>query len=209
MCDKSALADDDCLLPVYFRTMGRARRVQFSGALYHVTTRGNWRRRIFRDDRDRELFLSLLGQVVERYEWTCHAYCLMDNHYHLLVQTPAGNLAEGMRALNGRYARAFLFRHEKSGHLFGRRYHPVLIERHEHLLEVERYVVLNCVRARLSTSAGEWAWSSYRATAGLARRPRFLTTDWTLGVFGGSRERFAAFVAEGSPFASLEGLLGA
>jgi putative transposase len=183
--------------------------VQFPGALYHVTTRGNWKRRIYLDDRDRELFLSLLAQVVERYGWVCHAYCLMDNHYHLLVQTPDGNLADGMRALNGRYARAFLQRHAKTGHLFGRRYHPVLIERQEHLLEVVRYVVLNRVRARLCSAAEDWPWSSYHATAGLARRPRCLTTEWVLGLFADRCDRFVAFVAEGSPAVSLEGLLSA
>jgi putative transposase len=189
--------------------MGRRRRVQFAGALYHVTTRGNWKRRIFVDDRDREVFLWLLGEVVADYGWLCHAYCLMDNHYHLLLQTPRANLAAGMRDLNGRYARAFLKRHGHSGHLFGPRYHPVLIERQEHLLEVARYVVLNRVRAQLCDSVEQWPWSSYHATAGLRRRPRFLTTEWTLGLFGYDRERFAAFVAEGSPATSLEGLLGA
>jgi putative transposase len=189
--------------------MGRPRREQFAGALYHVTTRGNWKRDIYLDARDREVFLWLVSAVVADHGWLCHAYCLMDNHYHLLLQTPRTNLAAGMRDLNGRYARAFLKRHRHSGHLFGPRYHPVLIELHEHLLEVTRYVVLNRVRARLCDSVEQWPWSSYHATAGLRRRPRFLTTDWTLGLFGYSCERFAAFVAEGSPAASLEGLLGA
>ncbi len=187
--------------------MGRPLRVQFEGALYHVTTRGNWKRPIYLDDRDREVFLALLAQVVEQYGWICHAYCLMDNHYHLLVQTPEANLAEGMRALNGRYARAVLVRHGRGGHLFGRRYHAVLIERHEHLLEVARYVVLNRVRARLCADVHDWPWSSFHATVGAARRPSFLTVDWTLGLFGADADRFAGFVAEGSPAASLEGLL--
>jgi REP element-mobilizing transposase RayT len=187
--------------------MGRPRRVQFPGALYHVTTRGNWQRKIYFCDRDREAFLWLLGLVVADCGWICHAYCLMDNHYHLLLQTPRANLAEGMRGLNGRYARASLKQQRRSGHLFGQRYHPVLVERQEHLLEVERYIVLNRVRARMCDSVQQWPWSSYHATAGLARRPRFLTTDWTVGLFGNSRERFAAFVGEGSPAASLEALL--
>src|SRR3954452_9128535 len=153
--------------------MGRQRRVQFPGALYHVTTRGNWQRTIFLDDRDRETFLVILGGVVAQHGWVCHAYCLMDNHYHLLVATPAANLAEGMRALNGRNARSFLRRHSYSGHLFGHRYHPVLVERHEHLQEAARYVVLNRVRAGLCATARDWPWSSFRATAGEARCPRF------------------------------------
>lgn len=189
--------------------MGRPHRVQFPGALYHVTTRGNWKKAIYLDDRDRETFLSILAQVVERYGWICHAYCLMDNHYHLLLQTPEGNLSAGMCALNGRYGRAFLARHRRAGHVFQRRYHPILIERHEHLLEVARYVVLNRVRARLCADVHDWPWSSFHATVGTARRPQFLTVDWVLGLFGGNADRFAAFVAEGSPAASLEGLLAA
>lgn len=189
--------------------MGRPRREQFPGALYHVTTRGNWQRDIYLDARDRESFLSLLGVVVADCGWNCHAYCLMDNHYHLLVHTPRANLADGMRDLNGRYARQFLQRHGHDGHLFGRRYHPVLVRRQEHLLEVARYVVLNRVRAGACRLVVDWPWSSYSATAGLTRRPRFLTTDLTLGLFGGQPGRFERFVAEGSPTASLQGLLGA
>src|SRR4051794_26131888 len=128
MCDKCGGGRDRRGGGRYVRSMGRQRRVQFPGALYHVTTRGNWRRPIFLDDRDRERFLVLLASVVARQGWICHAYCLMDNHYHLLVTTPAADLADGMHALNGRYARAFLVRHEQSGHVFGRRYHPVLVE---------------------------------------------------------------------------------
>ena len=192
--------------------MGRPPRIQFEGALYHLTTRGNDRDLIFLHDYDREIFLSILSDVVGCEAWICHAYCLMPNHYHLLVQTPDANLAHGMHALNMRYAKGFLTRHGRTGHLFERRYEDVLVERQEHLLEVARYVVLNPVRAKRieCERAEDWRWSSYRATAGLAPGPRFLTTDWVLAQFGPPairRQRYRDFVAEGSPATTLKALL--
>ncbi len=192
--------------------MGRPPRIEFENALFHVTTRGNDRAHTFLDNLDHEQLLVILAQVVERAEWICHAYCLMPNHYHLLVQTPAANLAAGMHQLNFRYARAFLRRHTRTGHVWERRYRPVLVTRQEQLLEVARYVVLNPVRAKWidCERAEDWRWSSYRATAGLAPRPRFLTTDWLLGSFGratGTVDRYRSFVAAGSPADSLEALL--
>jgi hypothetical protein len=136
----------------------------------------------------------------------------MPNHYHLLVNTPKANLAHGMQALNCRYAKAFAMRRGRTGHLFERRYYDVLVERQEHLLEVARYVVLNPVRARhidCENVAG-WQWSSYRATAGLAPCPRFLTTDWLVAQFGPQavrRQRYREFVAAGPPAETLKALL--
>jgi len=193
--------------------MGRPMRIQFEGALYHVATRGNNRRPIYRGDRDREFFLWLLGRTVASFGWRCHTYCLMGNHYHLLLETPQPNLAVGMRQLNGQYARAFNGWHGRVGHLFERRYISALIEHESHLLEASRYIVLNPVRAGLCETAEEWLWSNFRATAGVVRPKPFLHTTWLLDEFGAdpkvARQRYAAFVADGSPYASLEGVVAA
>jgi putative transposase len=148
--------------------MARPLRIEYDGALYHVTSRGNERKAIFKDDTDRELFLSTLAQVTERFHWTCHAYCLMDNHYHLVIETPDGNLSKGMRQLNGVYTQTFNRRHHRVGHLFQGRFKGILVQKESHYLEVCRYVVLNPVRAKAVKHPREWAWSSYRATGGLA-----------------------------------------
>jgi putative transposase len=182
--------------------MARLLRLEFEGALYHVTGRGNARALVYGDDADRRRFLDLLWAAVARRGWLCHAYCLMGNHYHLVVETPAANLGRGMRDLGGVYTQAFNRRHGRSGHVFQGRYHAVLVQRDVHLLELCRYVVLNPVRARLAARAEDWLWSSYRATAGLAARPEALCTDWVLGQFGRRRRAaqraYAAFVAEGA-----------
>ena len=180
--------------------MARPLRLEFSGAVYHVTSRGNARQNIVLDNRDRSLFLSLLAHVVDRYGWLCHAYCLMDNHYHLLIETPKPNLSLGMRQLNGRYTQTYNRRHERVGHLFQGRFTAILVEKEAHLLELCRYVVLNPVGAKLVPHPRQWAWSSYRATAGEMRAPDWLTTGWILGQFGArvgpARERYRSFVAE-------------
>jgi REP element-mobilizing transposase RayT len=181
--------------------MARPLRIEFPGAVYHVTSRGNARQAIVADDRDRAAFLSVLAQVVDRYGWLCHAYCLMDNHYHLLVETPQPNLSLGMRQLNGRYTQTYNHRHERVGHLFQGRFTAILIEKEAHLLELCRYVVLNPVRAKAVSHPRQWAWSSYRATVGETSAPAWLTIDWILGQFGQrvgpAREKYRAFVAEG------------
>ncbi len=146
--------------------MARPLRLEFPEALYHLTARGNARQEIFLDDQDRRAFLGLLGREVEQQRWRCHAYCLMDNHYHLLVETPEGRLAGGMRRLNGVYTQGFNRRHERVGHLFQGRYRSIVVDQESYLLELSRYVVLNPVRAGMVKRVEEWAWSSYRATAG-------------------------------------------
>ena len=109
--------------------MARPLRIEYDGALYHVTSRGNERKAIFKDDSDRELFLNTLFQVNERFHWICHAYCLMDNHYHLVIETPDGNLSQGMRHLNGVYTQAFNRRHHRVGHLFQGRFKGILVQK--------------------------------------------------------------------------------
>jgi REP-associated tyrosine transposase len=191
--------------------MATPHRPQFPNALYHVTTRGVDRGRIVRDDIDREFWVACLSAAVRATGALVHAWCLMTNHSHLLVQTPLGNIAAAMRRLNSRYALGHNRRHRRIGHLFQDRYHAVLIEREEHLLEVARYVVLNPVRARACDRAEDWPWSSYRATAGLVQRPAFLTVRWLLDQFPADGEaaqkRYADFVAAGSQASSLDGLL--
>ena len=191
--------------------MARPLRIQFPGAVYHVTSRGNARQRIYLDDQDRRRFLAILSHVVDRYDWLCHAYCLMDNHYHLILETPKPNLALGMRQLNGMVTQAYNRRHRKVGHLFQGRYHAILLEKESYLLELCRYVVLNPVRAKAVRDPGQWRWSSYRATAGAAEPAAALTVDWILGQFASKRKqaqaRYRRFVAEGSgsPWEQLRG----
>ena len=172
----------------------------------------------FLNDIDRESFVETLAWVVERFGWICHAYCLMDNHFHLLIETPMSNLSLGMRQLNGVYTQRFNRRHKRVGHLFQGRFKSILVEQDSYLLELCRYIVLNPVRANMVASAGEYPWSSYLATVGSVPIPAGLTIDWVLDQFAKTRavarERYAAFVAEGvgkkSPWSDLRGqaLLG-
>ncbi|MEE9545201.1 MAG: transposase [Rhodospirillales bacterium] len=181
--------------------MARPLRIEFAGALYHLTARGNASAVIFVDDADRRDFLSVLERSVERCGWLCHAYCLMSNHYHLLVETPQANLSRGMRHLNGVYTQRFNRRRGLAGHVFQGRYKAILVEKEAYLLELVRYVVLNPVRAGFTRQAGDWPWSSFLATAGEAVSPGWLTTGWILGQFGRQRKvvqkKYARFVEEG------------
>ena len=175
-----------CGHPVaYLHRVARPLRLCFPNARYHVIARGNSDGAIYLGDLDRELFLGDLAQVVERYSWLLHAYCLMTTHYHLLVETPNGDISDGMQRLNGRHASGFNQRHGRSGHVFGSRYRSILIEDVRYLLTVCRYVVLNPIRAGICDRPEDWPWSSYRATAGLEPTPRFLTTETILAEVGG------------------------
>lgn len=135
--------------------MARPLRLEFPGAVYHVTSRGNSKQDIFLDAKDRKLFLEVLSSVVARFKWLCHAYCLLGNHYHLIVETLEGNLSRGMRQLNGVYTQVFNRRHKKVGHLFQGRYKAILVEKETHLLALCRNVVLNPVRAGWVKRPGE------------------------------------------------------
>ena len=182
--------------------MARPLRIEFPGAIYHVTTRGNARKAVFRDDADRKLFLGALGEVVARFGWICHAYCLMDQHYHLLIETPRGNLSTGMRQLNGVYTQRFNRRHGHGGHIFQGRFKAIVVERRSYLLELARYIVLSPVRAKMVKNPGRYRWSSYAATVGAVASPVWLRTDWILGRFAKTRpvaqRRYAEFVAQGT-----------
>jgi putative transposase len=167
--------------------MSRPLRIEYPGAVYHVTSRGNEKKPVFKSDADRINFLNTLQHVNKRYNWICHAYCLMTNHYHLLIETPDGNLSIAMRQLNGVYTQLFNKMHGRTGHLFQGRYKAILIQKDSHLLEVCRYVVLNPVRAKIVEKPEEYEWSSYLSTAGKSKPHPGLTTGWVLGQF--SRKR--------------------
>ena len=198
--------------------MARPLRIEYPGAVYHVTSRGNARNKIFSNDQDREIFLSILGAVVKRYNWFCHAYCLTDNHYHFMIETPDANLSIGMRQLNGIYTQKFNRRHHKTGHLLEGRFKAILVQKDNYLLELCRYVVLNPVRVGVVEKPEVWRWSSYQATAGLRKKPDYLSTDWILGLFSSKRtvaqRQYRRFVREGirqgSPWGKVQGqvLLG-
>ena len=132
--------------------MARPLRIEYPGAVYHITSRGNARGMIFDDDHGMEKFLKVLGTVVKNHRWLCHAYCLMGNHYHLLIETPEANLSRGMRQLNGIYTQSFNRRHGRCGHLFQGRYKAILVEKEKYLLALCRYIVLNPLAAGIMSS---------------------------------------------------------
>ncbi len=181
--------------------MARPLRIEYPGALYHVTSRGDRQQALFEDDEDREMFLRTLAEVVERFNWLCHAYCLMTNHYHLLVETPDGNLSKGMRHLNGVYTQATNRRHTRVRHLFQGRFKGILVDKDSYLLELTRYIVLNPVRAGSVRQAGKWQWSSYRAMVGETPAPGWLATAGILAQFAKRRtvaqRRYGEFVKQG------------
>ena len=181
--------------------MSRPLRIEYAGALYHVTSRGDRQERIYEDDEDRRAFLTVLGDVVERFGWVCYAYCLMGNHYHLVIETPKGNLSKGMRQLNGVFTQVSNRRHGKVGHVFQGRYKAILIDKDAYWLEVSRYVVLNPVRAGMVKEAGRWKWSSYNATVGVERVAGWLAVDRLLAQFNDKRgvamRQYRSFINEG------------
>jgi len=181
--------------------MARPLRIQYPGALYHLIGRGNARQPIVTDNADRRMFLALLADVIEQRRWLCHAYCLMPNHYHLLVETPDADLSRGMRQLNGVYTQRYNRRHRRVGHLFQGRFKAVLVQRDTHLVQVARYIVLNPVAAGLVARPEDFLWSSYRAAAGFTRSPLWLTCRWLFSQFAADaangRARYRAFVHKG------------
>jgi len=163
----------------------RPLRIEFPGAVYHVTTRGDRQEAIFLDDHDRVLFLDLLGQALETFDARALAYCLMGNHYHLVLCTQQANLSVLMRQLNGLFTQRVNRRHGKAGHVFQGRYKAILVDRDAYLLEVCRYVDLNPVRAGMVALARDWPWSSYRALTGERQAPPWLDTATLHGALLG------------------------
>ena len=187
--------------------MARPLRLELSGGIYHVTSRGDGREDIFLDDQDRMQWLEVFGQVCARFNWVCHAWCQMTNHYHLLIETPEANLAQGMRQLNGVYTQRFNRTHERVGHVFQGRYKAIHVERDTYLMELARYIVLNPLRANMVKRLENWQWSSYLATTGQEPTPNWLQTDWILAQFGQRRSsaitKYIQFVHEGARLPSV------
>ena len=181
--------------------MTRPLRLEFPGAVYHVTSRGNRQASIFRNDADRLAWLSILGLTCERFNFSVHGYCQMTNHFHLLVETADGGLGSGMRYLNGVYAQHVNRRHDLHGHLFQGRYHAVLVQKDSHLLELARYIVLNPVRAGMVKRPQDWRWSSYHATVGSLPHKEWFDAQWLVEQFGSSTispaDSYRRFVGEG------------
>jgi putative transposase len=177
--------------------MPDGRRVQVAGCIYHVTTRGNLRAPIFLADDDRRRFLGLLERACHRDELVCHAYCLMGNHYHLLVETPRANLGAAMHRINSGYVQWFNSRHGSEGHLFERRYRSRIMDGQGREMDAARYIVRNPVRAGLCTRPEEWRWSSHAATAGLRQGQPFLHVDTVRSWFGDGAAGYRAFVDAG------------
>ena len=181
--------------------MARPLRIEFSGAFYHITSRGNAREAIYLDDNDREYFLELLTTACKRFNWRCHSFCLMDNHYHLLIETVDSSLSKGMKFINGSYTQKFNRHHNRVGHVFQGRYKAILVEQDSYLLELSRYIVLNPVRAMMVRSAKDWPWSSYRAIAGLSKPLDLVTVESILSCFGSTVKKaqlaYREFVRQG------------
>lgn len=164
--------------------MARPLRLEYPGAFYHVTSRGNEKKAIFMSNRDRGKFLSYLESASNRYGAVVHAYCLIDNHYHLLLETPRGNLSQILHHINGAYTAYFNTRMKRSGHLFQGRYKGLLVEKDPYSQELSRYIHLNPVRARLVERPSAYRWSSYRSYVGQEEKPLWLRTESILGYFG-------------------------
>jgi len=164
--------------------MARPLRINYSGAFYHVTSRGNEQKNVFKSKRDREKFFEYLESATQRYDAVIHAFCLMDNHYHLLIETPSGNLPQIMRHINGAYTTYFNVKRARSGHLLQGRYKAILVEIDEYAKELSRYIHLNPVRAKMVKTPEEYAWSSYRFYIGAEKPPEWLCRDFILGYFG-------------------------
>jgi len=168
--------------------MTRPLRIEFPGALYHITARGNDKKNIFLEKNDMNDFLDVLCKVTKRYHFILHSYCLMHNHYHLLVETPEGNLSRGMRQLNGVYTQHINNKYQRVGHLFQGRYKSTLVDKENYLVQLTSYIALNPVRAKLVEDPKDWLWSSYPQYIGLNKGIHCLFTDWILAQFGSKRE---------------------
>ncbi|RNC67441.1 MAG: hypothetical protein ED859_14510 [Desulfuromonadales bacterium] len=180
--------------------MARPLRIEYPGAFYHVTSRGNEQKDIFKSRKDREKFLEYLASATERYGAAVHAYCLMSNHYHLLLETPAGNLSQIMRHINGAYTTYFNVKRKRSGHLFQGRYKAILVEADEYLAELSRYIHLNPVRAGIVERPEHYQWSSYQSFTGQSKPPAWLKTGFILGCYAkkesGARKKYRSFVED-------------
>lgn len=181
--------------------MAREPRIEVVGGIYHVSSKGNRGCVVYEDDLERRVFLNMLGLVIQRFGWVCHSFCLMSNHFHLLIQLQLGGLSDGMQVLNGSFARFSNRRHGNVGHLFRNRFWSAQLADDAHLLQAARYIVLNPVRAGICERPDQWPWSSYRACAGLEFAPRFLAASEHLRLFAAkpsaARRVYREFVRDG------------
>ncbi|MCI0468583.1 MAG: transposase, partial [Nitrospirae bacterium] len=194
--------------------MARPLRIEYEGALYHITARGNERNTIYRDEGDYQKFLEILSELPQRYGVILHGYVLMGNHYHLLIETPKGNITKAMHYLNVAYTGRFNKKYSRVGHLLQGRYKGFLIEKDRYLLSVSRYIHLNPVRAMIVRKPEEYGWSSYSEYIGREKKNKWLESDWILGQYSKdearARKQYKAFVEEGltlkgNPFKELKG----
>jgi REP element-mobilizing transposase RayT len=197
------------------KIMARPLRIEYPGAFYHVTSRGNEQKDVFKSQKDREKFLSYLESATERYSAVIHAYCLMSNHYHFLLETPVGNLSQIMRHINGAYTTYFNIKRKRAGHLFQGRFKAILVEADEYATELSRYIHLNPVRAGIVARPEEYQWSSYRYFIGQGKTPEWLKAGFILGYFGKrtaeAGKKYRAFVEDltGNEYESpLQGTVG-
>ena len=172
--------------------MARPLRLELPGALYHVTSRGDRREDIYLNDADRQHWLDLLGEVCVRHNWLCHAYCLMDNHFHIVIETVEGNLSAGPRQLNSIYTQWHNRTHGRVGHVFQGCFKAIIVQREAYLLELARYVVLNPMRAGICQMPEQWRWSSYLVMVGQAHPSNWLHIEWLLGQFGSQQAKAVA-----------------
>ena len=193
--------------------MARQLRIEFEGAFYHITSRGNLRGDVFFEDKDRETFLEILTKTKERYSYLLHAYALMDNHYHLLIETPKANISRIMQNVNTSYTVYINRRYPRSGHLFQGRFKGIIVDKDEYLVTLSRYIHLNPVRAGMVKNPEEYKWTSYRAYMDKSGKQRAVDTSDTLTVFsenkGKAKEKYRTFVDAGiaeeeSPFRETE-----
>lgn len=180
--------------------MARQLRIEYPSALYHIVSRGNAHQNTFLSESDYITFFKVLNDVCDQYVFIVYAYCLMSNHYHLLIETIDANLSAGMRQLNGVYTQKFNYFHQRVGHLFQGRYKAIIVEKDSYLMELSRYIVLNPVRAGIAKSPQEWKWSSYRAMIGMGPGAACLDKEWLVNNFGSqktAREKYISFVNDG------------
>jgi len=184
--------------------MSRPLRIEFPGAVYHITSRGDRREQIFEDDADRRSFLEILDRALTRFEANCLAFCLMGNHYHLVLCTRQANLSRLMRHVNGVYTQAYNRRYTKVGHVLQGRFKAILVDRDACLVQLCRYVERNPVAAGLVVNAADWPWSSCRHHMALAEGPAWLDSQavWQL-LLGHSVEDAAARKHAGAVYAGL------
>jgi len=169
--------------------MARPLRIQYPGAMYHIISRGIGRMTIFHNEKDWTKFISFMARVIKKYNWICHAYCLMGTHYHIFLETPDANMVPGMKQLNQFYSQFYNWKYQRVGPVLQGRYKAWLVDRKEKFLDNSRYIVNNPVEANLVQHPSDWPWSSYRATRGVEKVPGYLETDFLLSHFSSSRKK--------------------